>query len=547
MPRSEESIDLDQVLSEIGQFGTFQIRQYALMILPIVLNAFFTLSYVFTAGNIDYRCLVPQCEQSETPVFDTPWLNATIPFDQNGNPERCSRYAPFVNDTRPNEICKSEEFDFSNILPCEHFVYATEEVTIVQDFDLHCAHNDWKLSLVGTVNNIGQFVALPIAGYLSDQFGRRWILLISVAGSALFGVVRSFSTSYEMFLTFEFLDPAIGSTMYTTAFILALELVGPKKRVTGNNIISCAFSFGEALLGLLAMYIRDWRILLRALYFSGFVVAAFLCTTSESVRWLLSKNRRASALKVLQNAAHLNGKSLSPAAVESLCSTTDCETASSDAKKSKPFGQLLREAFCSPGLVIRVVNCSFCWLTNTMVYFGLSLNSVSLSGNKYLNFILVSLIELPGFFLMQLILDRVGRKKTLFTTMLLSGLLCIASELIPEDTTWLRLILFLLSKLTITMSFGTLYIYTVEIFPTNLRQSLLSTCSMFGRIGSMIAPQTPLLAKLWAPLPMVLFGCLGITSGVAILQFPETLNVELPDTLEDAMNMHDKTNDRQQN
>ncbi|XP_052872165.1 organic cation transporter protein-like [Anopheles cruzii] len=129
--------------------------------------------------------------------------------------------------------------------------------------------------------------------------------------------------------------------------------------------------------------------------------------------------------------------------------------------------------------------------------------------------------------------------------MVLSGLLCIASELIPEDTTWLRLVLFLLSKLTITMSFGTLYIYTVEIFPTNLRQSLLSTCSMFGRIGSMIAPQTPLLAKLWAPLPMVLFGCLGITSGVAILQFPETLNVELPDTLEDAMNMHDKTNDRQ--
>lgn len=87
------------------------------------------------------------------------------------------------------------------------------------------------------------------------------------------------------------------------------------------------------------------------------------------------------------------------------------------------------------------------------------------------------------------------------------------------------------------MSFGTLYIYTVEIFPTNLRQSLLSTCSMFGRIGSMIAPQTPLLAKVWTPLPMILFGCLGISSAITSLQFPETLNNELPNTLEEAMNM----------
>lgn len=68
---------------------------------------------------------------------------------------------------------------------------------------------------------------------------------------------------------------------------------------------------------------------------------------------------------------------------------------------------------------------------------------------------------------------------------------------------------------------------------------------MFGRIGSMVAPQTPLLSKLWEPLPMILFGCLGITSGVAILQFPETLNTDLPDTLDEAMAMENK-NDSQQ-
>ncbi|XP_061517658.1 organic cation transporter protein [Anopheles gambiae] len=537
MPQAEDDVDLDGVLHEIGQFGRFQVRQYGLMVLPIIFNALFTLSYIFTAGNLEYRCLVPECEDPATDVYNPPWLNATWPglLHSDG---RCQRLQFISNDTRlPEGECTSDDFNTSAIIPCDAFVFQTEESTIVRDFNITCAHNDWKLTLVGTINNVGQFVALPIAGYLSDRFGRRWILLVSVAGSALFGLVRSFATSYEMFIAMEFLDPVIGSTMYTTAFILALELVGPKMRVTGNNIISCAFSFGEALLGLLAMYFRDWRVLLRILYIPGLLALPFLYTTVESVRWLLSKNRKDEAFTILKRAAKLNGKTISQAAFERF----NCiETKSGSAKSldTQTYAQLLREALANPALVLRVINCSFCWLTNTMVYFGLSLNSVSLSGNKYLNFILVSLIELPGFFLMQLILDRVGRKKTLFTTLVLSGLFCIISVFIADiDAPALHLTLFLLSKLSITMSFGTLYIYTVEIFPTNLRQSLLSTCSMFGRIGSMIAPQTPLLAKVWTPLPMILFGCLGISSAITSLQFPETLNNELPNTLEEAMNM----------
>uniref|UniRef100_A0A182WEZ8 Major facilitator superfamily (MFS) profile domain-containing protein n=1 Tax=Anopheles minimus TaxID=112268 RepID=A0A182WEZ8_9DIPT len=519
---------------ETGNFGLFQMKQYGLMVLPIMFNALFTLSYIFTAGNLEYRCLIPECELPTTDVYEPAWLNGTIELHSDG---RCERFQYRPNDTLQHEECTSERFNSSAIIACDRFVYKTNETTIVRDFNITCAQNDWKLSMVGTVNNVGQFVALPIAGYLSDRFGRKWILLVSVAGSAVFGLLRSFATSYEMFIAMEFLDPVIGSTMYTTAFILALELVGPKMRVTGNNIISCAFSFGEALLGLLAMFFRDWRTLLRILYIPGFLVLPLLYTTAESVRWLLSKNRKDEAFKILKKAATVNGKSLSLVALAKF-NSTDNKSSSAKSLESKTYAHLVSEALSNPGLVLRVINCSFCWLTNTMVYFGLSLNSVSLSGNKYLNFILVSLIELPGFFLMQLILDRVGRKKTLFATLVLSGLFCIISVFIAGiDAPALNLTLFLLSKLSITMAFGTLYIYTVEMFPTNLRQSLLSTCSMFGRIGSMIAPQTPLLAKFWTPLPMILFGCLGISSGIAALKFPETLNNELPNTLEEAMNM----------
>ncbi|XP_062559471.1 solute carrier family 22 member 4 [Armigeres subalbatus] len=542
MPKSEDDIDLDGVLNEIGQFGRFQIRQYGLMVIPIILNAFFTLSYVFTAGNLNYRCEVPGCDNGPTAAFYPEWLNNTVPI-VNGIPAQCERFRPITNASADNLLCDADEFDRRTIIQCDSFIYENDEVTIVNDFNITCPHNDWKLTLVGTINNVGQFVALPIAGYISDRFGRRLVLLLSVAGSAIFGVIRSFASSYEMFIVLEFLDPLIGSTMYTTAFVLALELVGPKMRVTGNNIISCAFSFAEAGLGLLAMLLRNWRHLLRALYIPGIVSMPLLWMTTESVRWLLSKGQREKAFDILKRAAKMNRKTLSPAAIESFCPTSDNESRS-EMLENNNFFSVLTNAFKNRRLILRVINCSFCWLTNVLVYFGLSLNSVSLAGDKYLNFILVSLIELPGFLIMQLILDRVGRRVTLCTTMILCGLFCFLSEFIPTGNHWLSLVLFLAGKMTITMSFGTLYIYTVEIFPTNLRQSLLSVCSMFGRIGSMIAPQTPLLAKVWAPLPMVIFGSIGIASGLAILEFPETLNTQLPNTVEEAMNME---NDEQEN
>ncbi|KAL9702553.1 hypothetical protein quinque_006071 [Culex quinquefasciatus] len=541
MTKSEDDINLDGVLEEVGRFGRFQMRQYALMILPIIFNALFTLSYVFTAGNLNYRCVIPGCDDTgQSTPYNPAWLNNTIPF-KDGMPVQCERFAPISNESLERQYCDAAgSFNRSVTVECSDFIFEDEEVTIVRDFGITCPQNDWKLTLVGTINNIGQFIALPIGGYISDRFGRRLILLLSVAGSAIFGVIRAYSTSYEMFLSMEFLDPVIGSTMYTTAFILALELAGPRMRVTGGFIISCSFAFGEALLGLLAMFFRNWRTLLKVVYYPGIVSLPLLWMTAESVRWLISKGYREKAFNLLQKAAHMNGRSISPATLAKYCPATDTEGVSG-ASVEKSFFSALQHAFRNPGLVLRIVNCSFCWLTNVLVFYGLSLNSVTLAGDKYLNWILVCLIELPGYLMLLLILDRVGRKRTLCTSMVLCGVFCFLSEFVESGNNWTNLTLFLLSKLAITMSFSTLYIYTVEIFPTNLRQSLLSLCSMFGRIGSMIAPQTPLLAKLWSPLPMVVFGTMGIASGLAILQFPETLNTKLPNTVEQAMNI--KTDD----
>lgn len=115
----------------------------------------------------------------------------------------------------------------------------------------------------------------------------------------------------------------------------------------------------------------------------------------------------------------------------------------------------------------------------------------------------------------------------------------------------LQLCIYLLGKFGATVAFTVCYIITSEIFPTSLRHSLMGTCSMFGRIGSMVSPQTPLLvsfsfgrkkrvfyskfqAQIWTPLPLVLFGIMSTIAGLLSLLFPETLNLKLPDTIQEA-------------
>lgn len=47
--------DLDAILLELGNFGPFQIKNYFLLTIPIFASALYTISFVFTAANPQYR------------------------------------------------------------------------------------------------------------------------------------------------------------------------------------------------------------------------------------------------------------------------------------------------------------------------------------------------------------------------------------------------------------------------------------------------------------------------------------------------------------
>lgn len=223
-------------------------------------------------------------------------------------------------------------------------------------------------------------------------------------------------------------------------------MVGLKRRVLGGNIISMMFAMGQVLLALVAWAIPDWRRLTQVLYAPSLLFVVYVFFIEESVRWLLSKGRKKDAARIIFKVAAMNKKKLSPETIKQLNHDIDdalpqnMETKdqkASDHAKTVEFRpkqrSLAMQVIRSRIIMTRVCICSFWWITVTFTYYGLSINSVSLAGNMYINYILTALVEIPGYALSVLTLDWFGRKKSIMTAFTICGISLIGLAFTPDS------------------------------------------------------------------------------------------------------------------
>ncbi|XP_046977822.1 organic cation transporter protein-like [Vanessa cardui] len=527
----EKPLDLDDVLvKELGQFGCFQLRNIALVAIPIMMSAFMS-EYVFSAAAIPHRCRIPECgEDSKLNEYDPEWILNAVPETSSGF-SSCQRYVPRGFGTNGTlDYCPANIFNNLETAECDGYVYARDN-SIVYDFDLGC--QDWLRALPGTLNSVGTLLVLPITGYISDRFGRKWALIISVFNLGLIGLIRAFSVNYIMYAVLQILQTTLGAGTFSSAYIFATELVGPKYRVVTSATCSSMFAVGQVILGSVAWLIQPWRYMIMALHIPCLLIFLYYWILSESVRWLLSKRKFSEAKNVLETVARVNKTHISEKSLEALMNTSLPSVPAAEVSDVEKPG-LIRNIVSSPTLLRRVCTTPIWWITTTFVYYGLSINSTGLSDTMHLNYILTCAIEIPGFYTAVLVLDRIGRKATLTTGFFFSAACNIVFVFIPSDLYVLRLIIFLLGKFGISVVMTSVYLFTSELYPTEYRHSLLAFSSMIGRIGSITAPLTPVLMVYWHGIPSMLFGGMGILAGLLVLTQPETLGTRMPDTLAEA-------------
>lgn len=176
--------------------------------------------------------------------------------------------------------------------------------------------------------------------------------------------------------------------------------------------------------------------------------------------------------------------------------------------------------------------------------YGVMLGSKTLHENKYISYIIVALAELPGVFLGHLILDY-GRRRAVGGTLFIHGLGITISIFLNDDLWIIRLILNAAAKVALTTTLLSLYTYTSELWPTNVRNTTMNMCSMLGRIGGVLATWTDSFIRGYPFLPPLLCGLAAFLASILTFVFlPETLNKKLPDTIDEAIAIDEKKREK---
>lgn len=178
---------------------------------------------------------------------------------------------------------------------------------------------------------------------------------------------------------------------------------------------------GMASLPWIAYAARDW-------YLIGLVTTipcalAFICCkwVPESPRWLLSMGKVDKVVEVLKTIAKTNGTEdkLTEQEMLSMLKQIVIKQDQCDQKYS------VLSLFSNWRLGRNTILVTLSWIVNGVVYYVITLNANNLSGNQFLNFFILGVIEVPAGYLGSVLCDKLGRR----WTQVLFFLLCLISSI----------------------------------------------------------------------------------------------------------------------
>lgn len=346
--------------------------------------------------------------------------------------------------------------------------------------------------------------------------------------------------SFELFAGLEFLAAFVTSGILAATCAFNMEWAPAHRRTLLNSIALSLHTLHPAIMGIAAWYFEANFVGYKLIFaVSGFIVILIYFVLSEPPQWLLARHKYARLIKCIKSAGRLNGSPPSAKLIEQIQSQPLRTADNLEIERSGGPGDqvTIRGLFKHKVLVIRLFVLALAWLAKIYAFYGITLGSVKVHDNQYVSYILIGMADIPGALLSMLIIDRLGRRKTICISLLGYGALMVASTQIPIDLRTLKLILFFISRATLKVSTIAFFVYALELWPTAIRSTVFNIGSLAGRIGGMLATLSIMLAEYHEQLPIMLNGCATIVAAVLVFVcLPDTMHcTKPPDTFDEAL------------
>ncbi|CDP05819.1 unnamed protein product [Coffea canephora] len=480
-----------------GEFGFWQLRHFILASLAWALEAFHTMVMIFADREPGWRCL----------------------------------------DGAAGSGCYPEAKSVCELEPGSWEWIGGPGTSTVAEFGLVCGQK-YKVGLVQALFFGGCMIGAGVFGHLSDsRLGRKGSLIVVCILNGIFGCLTALSPGYRTYVLLRVLTGFSTGGAGLCSFVLSTEPIGPTKRGIAGMSTFYFFSGGIAVLSGIAYVFQSWRNLYIASSIPSVIFLAILCPfVSESPRWCLIRGKLSKAMKIMTNVAKSNGKHLPDGVILALDDDVNNHESKvrSDGKTDSGSKEAVTGSVVDvvrfPVTRVRLFLAVAINFTCSVVYYGLSLNVVNLGTNLYLSVLLNAVAELPAYFLTAILLDRFGRKPLAIGTQWFSGLFCVIGCLFKWFGTLdvVQMICGVLGIFGMAGTYNLLFIYTVELFPTVVRNAALGCATQAAQMGAILSP---FVVVLGGGLPFAVFGACGILGGVLAYGLPETLNKPLYDTM----------------
>ena len=381
---------------------------------------------------------------------------------------------------------------------------------IIISFTLPVLIEAWTLSglsagLLGSASLMGMVLGNWGWGWYADRHGRQvafqWTVLVYGVFTGLTALAVGFYSGFALrFLTGVGLGGALAvDTSYLSehlptdrrgrylVYLDAFWPVGYVLAVVLAWVFLAALPAGGTISLPVVGAVAGWRLLFAAAGFPALLVFVIRSQLRETPYYLARTGDVEGANERLAAIAEENGEEHAPPAVEGI-----------ESRPATSIGRLF-----APDIRRQTLMIAAAWFAINFGYYGVfiwlpqTVGAAGVVGNVYGYFLLVGFVQFPGYFSAAYLVEKIGRKPTLGSYLVLSGVFTFVFATSMPGVSLFGVALsgfwpffggLLAASFFSLGAWGAIYAYTPELFPTEARATGNGFAGGVGKIAAVIGP-----------------------------------------------------------